>query len=293
MWANSVWGLLGFSGSSVYAMLGLPPDSALQLPLRFSAVIFFLMSLSVLCWPLRHPDQRTIVSAKLQHPTKWMVELLEPSHIIILGLALALGGAIWQWRRVDPKISDLQSQLHAMRSHMAANPNQTKADKDAASAEEPKNPLLKNVAGPPIEWRFDKPATIFMYSRKPGDAVRIEAIVINGTNTSDFALKDVSALLTADMKSSQLFTMRVNPHGVYLEPDKSAGVIPPRAKFDLTMSVDPYGMTAEDFLKQYGSLRFSFSYQNNGMPVKFNEQFLYSYLEDQIAFIEEKTRKGM
>jgi tRNA splicing ligase len=119
------------------------------------------------------------------------------------------------------------------------------------------------------------------------------APMIHGTNTSDFALKEVSAIMSADMKSSQWFTMRVNPHGVYLQPDKSASVIPPRTAFDLVMSVDTYGMTAEDFLKQYGSLHFNFSYKNNGLPGQFTQEFIYSYLEDQIAFIEQKTRKGM
>jgi hypothetical protein len=126
-------------------MLGLASDSALQMPLRFSAVMFFLMSLSVLCWPLRKSEQRAIVWGKLQHPAKWIAELIEPSHIIILGLAIALGGAIWQMRGVpqgrseaqaetrqdDPKIIDLKSQLETTKSQLTT----TKAELDAKRKE--------------------------------------------------------------------------------------------------------------------------------------------------------------
>jgi hypothetical protein len=123
MWANSVWGLLGFSGSSVYAMLGLAPDSAWQIPLRFLAVIFFLLSLAVLCWPMHRQEQRAIVWGKLQHPAKWMAELIEPSHVIILGLAIALGGVIWQWRNTpapDPQIVQLRIEVDRLHKELAA-----------------------------------------------------------------------------------------------------------------------------------------------------------------------------
>jgi hypothetical protein len=153
------------------------------------------------------------------------------------------------------------------------------------------NPFAKNIAGPPIEWRFDKPVTIFWYARKPGEAVRIEAIVIHATNKSDFALKNVSALITADMKTAQVFTMRVNPHGTIMEPKESAKLIPPRASFDLTLGIEPNVLSADEFLQQYGTLHFTFSYEENGAKTSFTEPFSFSYLEDQIAYIEQQTRE--
>jgi hypothetical protein len=39
-----------------------------------------------------------------------------------------------------------------------------------------KDPFVKNVAGPPIEWRFDKPVTIFWYARRPGEPVPSEKL---------------------------------------------------------------------------------------------------------------------
>jgi hypothetical protein len=48
--------------------------------------------------------------------------LIEPFHIIILGLAIATAGAIWQWRRVDPQIALLQSQVDQLRQQIASPP---------------------------------------------------------------------------------------------------------------------------------------------------------------------------
>ena len=47
----------------------------------------------------------------------WLSKLIEPSHVIILGLVIACGGAVWQWRRTpphDPKIATLESQVAAL-----------------------------------------------------------------------------------------------------------------------------------------------------------------------------------
>jgi hypothetical protein len=47
---------------------------------------------------------------------------VEPSHVIILGLAIALGGVVWQWRReapIDPNIAKLQSQLEDAQKQIA------------------------------------------------------------------------------------------------------------------------------------------------------------------------------
>ena len=40
-----------------------------------------------------------MVLVKIQHPAKWIAELAEPSHIIIIDLLIALAGAIWSYRR--------------------------------------------------------------------------------------------------------------------------------------------------------------------------------------------------
>lgn len=98
MWANSVWGLFGLSASCVLTMLGLNPDSPWQSLLLFGAVFFLIGSLGVLSWPLRHETNRGKVAALVVHPMK-ALRLIEPTHVIILGLAIALGGVVWQMRK--------------------------------------------------------------------------------------------------------------------------------------------------------------------------------------------------
>lgn len=127
MWAGAVWAMFSFSVGAVYQMLSLAPDSVWILPLRFAAAIFFLLGWIILCWPLHKSEQRTIVLGKLQHPAKWMAELIEPSHVIILGLLIALSGAIWLWRHTtpNPRIAELESQVVSLTSRLAvaiANP---------------------------------------------------------------------------------------------------------------------------------------------------------------------------
>jgi hypothetical protein len=76
-------------------MLGLGPSSAAQGPLLIGAALSLLASIGVLCWPLRDSDQRTRVKEKLKHPQAWLAEALDPSHVVILGLVIALCGAFW------------------------------------------------------------------------------------------------------------------------------------------------------------------------------------------------------
>jgi hypothetical protein len=122
MWAGSVWGLFGLSISSFYTMLSLPADSEWRPALTYAGIVFFLLSAVVLFWPLLHRENRVLVSAKLKHPKKWIAELVEPSHIVILGLLIALAGAIWQWRRappIDPAIASLQTEIANLRASLA------------------------------------------------------------------------------------------------------------------------------------------------------------------------------
>jgi hypothetical protein len=154
------------------------------------------------------------------------------------------------------------------------------------------NPFVKNVAGPPIEWRFDKPVTILFYSRKQGEGVWIEALQVFGTNKTDRPFKRVRATIVPDMTERKL-EMRVNPHGTFLAPSESATLIPPRADFDLMLTIpaksgDRQGLPAEQFIAEYGGLKFIFEYDDGQ---SFTTEFPLTYLEDQISFVEEKTKE--
>jgi hypothetical protein len=100
MWANSVWGLFGFAVTLGIAMMGLPPDYVwLQPYFMVAAILSFIGSVSVLCWPLRVPEQRAVVWVKFQHPLRWAIELIDPLHLIIIALVVALSAAGWQLYR--------------------------------------------------------------------------------------------------------------------------------------------------------------------------------------------------
>jgi hypothetical protein len=102
MWASSVWGLIGLSLSCGLTMLGLSPDSPWQPRLILGAALFCVGSLVVLFWPLRDKTNRAKFATFMIHP-KEALRLIEPIHVIVLGLAIALGGAVWQWQLTRSK----------------------------------------------------------------------------------------------------------------------------------------------------------------------------------------------
>jgi hypothetical protein len=53
----------------------------------------------------------------------WLMPALQPLQVIALGLAIALGGLIWQWKRQsppDPQIAVLQNQVDGLRQQLFA-----------------------------------------------------------------------------------------------------------------------------------------------------------------------------
>jgi hypothetical protein len=98
-------------------MLGLSPESPWQPVLLIGAAAFALGSIGVLSWPLHLRTNRVKVATLFVHPAR-VLRLIEPSHIIIFGLVIALAGAIWQWRKptmVNPRVAQLENQLAGLR----------------------------------------------------------------------------------------------------------------------------------------------------------------------------------
>jgi hypothetical protein len=120
MWANSVWGFFGLAVTLGLAVIGLSPDWNWLRPYFLGSAAFSLIvSLVILCWPLRSKERRVAVLVKVQHPFRWASELIEPHHIIVLGLLIVLAGVIWQWRRVPPEVVGLRAEVADLQKKLA------------------------------------------------------------------------------------------------------------------------------------------------------------------------------
>jgi hypothetical protein len=146
MWANSVWGLFGLSASCIMTMLGLSPDSPWQSSLLLGAVLFFVGSVGVLCWPLHQSVNRAKVASLVVHPTR-AIRLIEPPHIIILGLLIAISGVVWLFSsesrssktatdRAAVLIAPFQAQIDSLNRQIAS----------LKSSAHPTNPVLVTPA---------------------------------------------------------------------------------------------------------------------------------------------------
>ena len=79
MWANSVWGLVGLAVTFGVAALGLTPEQAWLRPwLTDSSIVSAVASVAILCWPLHRRDNRAKVRDALNHPVRWIVQIVEP-----------------------------------------------------------------------------------------------------------------------------------------------------------------------------------------------------------------------
>jgi hypothetical protein len=102
MYANTCWGLLGLSVTFGLAVLGLPTQYEWLSPWFLGAAVACGVG-SLICfgWPLRQRENRAKVAIVLTHPAR-AVRLIEPSHVIILGLVIAAIGIVWQMRTAPP-----------------------------------------------------------------------------------------------------------------------------------------------------------------------------------------------
>jgi hypothetical protein len=80
--------------------------------------------------------------------------LIEPTHIILLGLAIAFGGIVWQWRRsppTDPKLVELQSQLQAVQNELARARQSTAPPATRSGQAQPEVPPIPEVTTAPYD----------------------------------------------------------------------------------------------------------------------------------------------
>src|SRR6266702_6221464 len=92
MYANTCWGLLGLAVTIGLAVLGLPSQYEWLQPCFLGTAIACGIA-SVVCfgWPMREKANRAKLKELCTNPYR-AVKLMEPSHVTILGLVIALCG---------------------------------------------------------------------------------------------------------------------------------------------------------------------------------------------------------
>jgi hypothetical protein len=200
MWANSVWGFFGLSVTMGLAVIALPPDLLwLQPYFMVAAILSFVASIAVLCWPLRVANIRSVVRNKLKHPINWVAELIEPTHIIILGLVIAFSGVVWQMRITTSTIP----------------PTKTIPDKPAEDSGA-------------IEWQSGQPTLSFL-TNTTEKIIWIEGFEIFARNRTDHPFRRCDAHITPEISGREL-TLRISTDEKQYEQNDNAVVLP-RHKF--------------------------------------------------------------
>jgi hypothetical protein len=126
MWSNSVWGFYSFSFGFFLAVLLLTPEFMLLRPwFAGGAIASFSLGTIILCWPLWKIENRIKLSQACQHPLRWVTRAVQPYHVILLGIAIALIGVVWQYKQTSatPDISaitkPLQDQIDSLKRQLA------------------------------------------------------------------------------------------------------------------------------------------------------------------------------
>ena len=87
-------------------------------------LVLMVIGILLLMWDGRRQPKLVTATPVRMEPWKVFTKV-EPSHIIIIGLAIALSGAIWQWRRVsgqDPQVSASPNEMVAAQNPPAVSP---------------------------------------------------------------------------------------------------------------------------------------------------------------------------
>jgi hypothetical protein len=194
--------------------------------------------------------------ANLWREQKGMPSLiLEPVHVILLGLLIAFGGAIWQWRRGDTGPSPLERVAGpASPSRVAPSSKLSEAMPSAPS------PTLEL-----IEWRTN---SISFWSG--GDMVL--GMVIRGKINQDQPVTLLNAYVVSDATGERKdLTVQISP-GPRVVPISEVNEIPPNALLELWAIFTNPGLMPAEFLARWRSFRFHSEYGGCIYDVRFDSK---------------------
>lgn len=128
MYANTCWGLLGLAVAFGLAVLSLPSQYEWLQPWFLGTAVACAVG-SIVCfgWPLREKANRVRLIELCIHPYR-VLKLIEPSHVIILGLVIALSGVIWQMKFAKPAIAETPGSSSKPNPAVAAAPARALSD---------------------------------------------------------------------------------------------------------------------------------------------------------------------
>jgi len=173
--------------------------------------------------------------------------MLEPSHVVVLGLAIALAGAVW---------------MHVQRSP------QTNREAKPATSNNSVPSLLPDDGGP-ITWLRGQ--YIFGAS---GDenGMRIQTFQAAGENKSNEFVRPLDGYVRSEITGKQ-FQILVNDNGTLVS---SAGYgIPADQQFNIgARLVEPTsaGISGPEFIRDFGQMTFVFKYGNHTYTKKFSPE---------------------
>ncbi len=141
-----------------------------------------------------------------------------------------------------------------------------------------------------MEWKFEEPHSIFLHSRRPGDALWIDGIQIFAKNLSDRPLSNLRAVVRSHQAGREMkMSLVVNDRQVGTSEAQS---VPPRSEFSLLYIIPSMlddrvsGIPAAQFLRAFGDLYFMFGYDSNQM---FARLVSVPQIERQLLRIEENA----
>lgn len=139
-----------------------------------------------------------------------------------------------------------------------------------------------------VKWKFDDPRSIFLHSRRPGDALWIDGIRIFAKNLSARPLNNLSAVVRSykagrDMKMNLV----LDDQPVDLSKPQT---VPPQTQFALMYVIPAMrdgrasGIPAAQFVRAFGDLDFMFGYDTRQM---FARRVSVAEIEQQLRRIEQ------
>jgi hypothetical protein len=201
-------------------------------------------------------------------PPRIRIRKLEPYHLIVAGLLIAFGGAVWMYYQRAPQVPQIQ------------HTPQTAATPPSAKVAPVK--LLPDDGGP-ITWY---PGQYVFGASGDDKGIRIQSFQAAGQNNSDEFIAPLSGFVRSEITGNS-FPLQVNDNGTLVSSEGYG--IPAKHQFNIGVRIvanDGGGITSSEFLRDFGRLTFVFKYGNH----TYNRRFSPDEIEAEVRRMETDLR---